>query len=52
MTALLPNKRLKLPARVEYCMTTFSPARRQLKRDPLGGPLESHPTHYRHRSGL
>ncbi len=26
----LPNKRLKLPARVEYCMTTLSPARRSL----------------------
>jgi hypothetical protein len=26
----LSNKRLKLAARVEYCMTAFSPARRSL----------------------
>jgi hypothetical protein len=30
VTKLPPNKRLKLPARVEYCMTAFSPARRSL----------------------
>jgi hypothetical protein len=30
LRALPPNKRFKLPARVEYCMTAFSPARRSL----------------------
>ncbi len=26
----MPNERLKLPARVEYCVTAFSSARRSL----------------------
>src|SRR5216117_2473678 len=40
-SSVLPNKRLKLTARVDYGMN-LSSARRKLKRDSLGGTRDSY----------